>query len=149
MKTQIKIDNGFTLIELMITVAVIGILAAIAYPSYVEYVHASRRTEAIAALEEIQQIQERWRSNHPEYANSSEIGAALTHGLTTPSGYYALSISASSATGYTATATAQGKQAADSTCTSLSVSIQQGDISYDATPSANTDRCWKNESHKK
>ena len=45
-------ESGFTLIELMVTVAVVAILAAVAYPSYKEYVARSRRAEARAALSE-------------------------------------------------------------------------------------------------
>lgn len=62
---------GFTLIELMIAVAVIGILAAIAYPSYVEQVRKSRRADAKAALLSAAQIMERRYTETNSY-----IGAA-------------------------------------------------------------------------
>ena len=51
--------KGFTLIELMITVAVVGILAAIAYPSYVEYIYRSRRADAQGTLMELAQWMEK------------------------------------------------------------------------------------------
>ncbi len=54
--------KGFTLIELMIVVAIIGILATIAYPSYQDQVRKSRRASAMIAVEEVAQAQERNRS---------------------------------------------------------------------------------------
>jgi type IV pilus assembly protein PilE len=51
--------NGFTLIEVMIVVAIVGILAAIAYPSYTEYVRRSERADAKRALQEAAQFVER------------------------------------------------------------------------------------------
>jgi len=51
--------RGFTLIELMITIAVVGILSAIAYPSYQEYIRRSKRADAKAALLEVVQFLER------------------------------------------------------------------------------------------
>ena len=75
MKTQ----HAFTLIELMITVAIVAILAAIAIPSYTQYVQQARRADARAMLLQASQWLERFRSeNNGSYAN-----AALPNGLTT------------------------------------------------------------------
>ncbi|MBC9252238.1 hypothetical protein A9179_18365 [Pseudomonas alcaligenes] len=63
--------NGFTLIELMITVAVVGILAAIAYPSYSEYVKKTRRAEVVAILLEDAQIMERFYTQNGTYEGAA------------------------------------------------------------------------------
>ena len=57
---KIKLQKGFTLIELMITVAIIGILASVAYPSYREYVNKSRRVQAKTTFVAAQQWMERF-----------------------------------------------------------------------------------------
>ncbi len=133
----LRMQSGFTLIELMIVVAVVAILAAIAYPSYVDSVRKARRSEAIAALGAIQQAQERHRSNNTAYAGSLGALPAPKPATSTPGGYYTLAVSDESTTGYTATATAQGSQAKDSNCTPMKVVADKGNISY--TP----DGCWK------
>jgi type IV pilus assembly protein PilE len=134
--------RGFTLIELMIVVAIAGILAAVAYPSYNNSIRKSRRSDAIATLTKVQQAQERWRSNKPSYAGNGVLSTAYPDGLgipaTTENGYYTVAISGESATGYTATASADStkSQIKDTGCTSMVLTMASGTITN--TPST----CW-------
>jgi type IV pilus assembly protein PilE len=122
--------SGFTLIELMITVAIIGILAAIAYPSYQQYVLQSRRAEGIAGLLDLQQRIEKWRVNNASYAVCSNATFACP-----TSDYYTFVVAANpTATAYSLTATAKSTQTADTGCTPLTLN-QNGDKG----PSG----CWK------
>ncbi|MBK1731990.1 hypothetical protein CKO41_09340 [Thiococcus pfennigii] len=66
--------RGFTLIELMITVAIVGILAAIAYPSYQEQIRKARRADAQAALLELAQFMERYYTMNNTYAGADDEG---------------------------------------------------------------------------
>lgn len=67
---------GFTLIELMIVVAVIGILSAIAYPSYQKYVQQARRADAQVALMELAQFMERHYTRKGGYLESGQSGGS-------------------------------------------------------------------------
>ncbi len=69
---NIRMPPAFTLIELVVVVAVVGILGAIALPSYQWMVRKSRRAEAQAALFEMYLAQERWRANHVAYATRTD-----------------------------------------------------------------------------
>lgn len=136
---------GFTTIELLIAVVVLGVLAAIAYPTFVDSVRKSRRAEGVSALAALQQAQERHRSNAAAYADAA---ASLNQGTVTASGYYAIAVTAAGASGYTATATARDgtSQSADSRCRVLAVRMDRGNLSYGAGASAvdwaDPHRCW-------
>ena len=71
---------GFTLIEALMVLAVLGILAAVAYPSYQRQMVKTRRTEAQLALLETMQRQEQYRALHHSYAAFSSASAAAPDG---------------------------------------------------------------------
>lgn len=65
---KIKASNGFTLIELMIVIAIIGIIAAIAYPSYKNSVNKAQRTDAKVSLLKMAGLQEKYFTQNGSYA---------------------------------------------------------------------------------
>lgn len=108
--------KGFTLIELMIVVAVIGILAAIAYPSYQEHVRKSKRADAQAALMELSHFMERYYTANGRYLQGDGTKPALPFSKTPKDGSaenYSLALSAADAFSYTLTATAKNSMADD------------------------------------
>ncbi|WP_341521302.1 type IV pilin protein [Pseudomonas sp. G.S.17] len=81
-----KIAKGFTLIELMIVVAIVGILAAVAYPSYTEYVRRTHRAEIASLLSEQAQALERFYSRTGQYTDVAAAGGNPAMTLTIPAG---------------------------------------------------------------
>lgn len=123
--------SGFSLLELLIALAIVGILASIAYPSFMGAIRKSRRSDAVSALTRLQQAQEQHRSNFALFAATPD-GLASSGGLglstASPDGHYAIAISNNTAVGYVATATAvsTSPQADDSTCQVFTLSVGQG-----------------------
>lgn len=118
-------ESGFTLIEVMIVVAIIAIIAGIAVPSYSKYMIDARRTDAISFLSEVAGEQTRYFSNNNQYATSmSELGYGTADTAVSPEGHYVVSVSNSTALKFllTATPVAGGKQASDVECASLTIS---------------------------
>jgi len=130
----LKSNRGFTLMELMIVVAIIAIIAAVAIPAYSDYVTRARRGDAKSALIALQLAQEKFRANNPTYTTTA---ASLPVDLTSPDGYYTLSLVAATASTFTATATPTGAQAGDTTCPSYTMT--QNGISAAQTY---IDTCW-------
>lgn len=101
---------GFTLIELMIVVAIVAILAAIAYPSYQEQVRRSNRTEGQRTMLETAQRLERC---YTEYNAYDAGGCNVNFPVVTEKGNYSIAATTLTASTFTLTATRAGNQATD------------------------------------
>lgn len=145
---------GFTLLELMIVVAVIAILAAIAIPSYIEHIRKGKRAEAVQAIGDIQLRQERWRADNPSYgtldqltgnaANSTSYNGALRN--------YSIGISGNTGSTYVITATRKGDLAADPKCANFVLRVgslcdgtaEPGGLQHKCmSDNQNVNYCWR------
>lgn len=131
--------KGFTLIEILVVVAVLGLLAAIALPAYSNYTMRSNRAEARATLVEAAQIAERFFVR-----NNTYVGAGADLPASSPHGLYTIAFNAPAATQFTITATAARSQVRDTGCAVLTINHlgarqSQDNNGVDTTGAVN---CW-------
>jgi type IV pilus assembly protein PilE len=110
-----KQERGFTLIEVMITVAIIGILTSIAMPNYTEYVRRSKIAEAVSSLSDMRTRLEQYFLDNRQFPTSCiapAAGAAPAGSIYLPGGtkYFAVTCSFATTTTYTLTATGKATE---------------------------------------
>jgi type IV pilus assembly protein PilE len=130
---------GFTLIELVIVIAIVAVLTAIALPSYRNYVLRSHRSDALSTLTQDQAIFERCYAQNYNY--SGTCAALPTFPQTSPQGYYSIAITGPTATTYTLTATPQNAQAADTPCATITIDQANQKTGLDSSGTAQS-ACW-------
>lgn len=149
------LQNGFSLLELMIAVAIVAILASIAIPAYTSYTRTANRTDATKTMTYDAQALERCYSQNFSYSVNCSITAGPTQSpagsyvvtTTSPQGFYTITLSITNAAppagaGYLITATPLASpQLGDAACTqfTLDSSGAQGATGSGATPSQT---CW-------
>jgi type IV pilus assembly protein PilE len=130
---------GFTLVELVIAMAIIAILATIAYPTYVNYVYRAHRADGLSTLSQLQLILERCYAQNFSY--SAACTARPTFPVNSPQNYYNINLSNLGTSTYTLTATAQGAQTDDTTCATMSINQANVRTAVDSTGTTQTE-CW-------
>lgn len=126
--------KGFTIVELMIVVAIVAILMALALPSYQQYVRKANRGESQQLLMNWANNQEIWRASHTTYAGSTDIAVPASVDFK-----YTFSVSNVSATSFTLTATPKtGTDQVNDKDKGVACSPITLDESNDKSPTA----CW-------
>jgi len=134
-----KSPKGFSLIELLIVIAIIGILAAVGYPSYTSYVIKTKRADGTLALMEAVQAMERCKSTTFAYTGCTLTGQQAI----SPEGHYAIALSPDpTASTFTIVATPQGTQTKDTKCKTISIDHLGAKSSTPTTDGADDNKCW-------
>ncbi|WP_115720541.1 type IV pilin protein [Gallaecimonas mangrovi] len=133
--------RGFSLIELMVTVVVVGIIASVAYPSYTRYLAKSNRAEAQAELMRLAGLEEQYRIDHRSYTSDlSKVGGTASS-YSIAKGTFTVSATADTDT-LTLTATASSAQAdKDPDCAVLSLD-ETGKKTAKNSSNGGADGCW-------
>src|ERR1700727_1813239 len=129
MKTR-KSSRGFTLIELMIAVAIVGILATIAYATYTTQIQHTRRSDALASVGALSSSLERCYAQAYAYTGCTNAAAGVT---ASQNGYYSIAT--------TVTATPVGGQARDTGCALIELS-NNGQSATNSLGVDATKTCW-------
>ena len=131
-------NKGFTLVELLIVIAIVAILVALAIPSFQDAVRKSRRSDAMDTIMEVHLARERFRVNNPNYGLPGTITTA------SPGGHYSVSLIIPTAPNnilnYSIVATALNDQASDA-CGNYTLAVAAGTVTKTAV--GDDSICWK------
>lgn len=133
-------NKGFTLIEVMIVVLIVGVMASIAYPAYQEYIRDARRSDGRTNLVQLAQFMERFYTANGSYVDAGGNPPVLPFNEAPRDGndkFYDLQLQGVDAQNYTLTATPKGVMAGDA-CGILS--LNQAGVK--AASGGNLDECW-------
>lgn len=137
---------GFTLLELMISISIVGITTAIALPSYRESVLKTNRSDAQITIAGLATLQERFYFMHNNYTGDfADLidGAESGEPIASQKGHYSIALEVTpDGRLWTMEATAINKQAEDHNCAKMSVTSKGEKTSHDSSNTVSTD-CWK------
>lgn len=135
-----KLARGFTLTEMIITVAILGIIAAVAIPAYDSQKRKGYRSDAVILLTTAAQLEERIRTENGAYTDTLTL-LTPTNITTSPKGKYDLTIENYTSDTYTLVATATGTQLDDIACKIFKIS-HTGLKTAEKSDTFANDSCW-------
>lgn len=131
---------GFSLVELLVVIVILGILTVIALPSYLNWIQTANRADAMATLAQDQTILERCYGQN--FAYNKACAAAPAFPQASPQGFYTITLTNLTASTYTLTATATGTpQTKDTACISMSLDQANQKTALDTSGTSQTG-CW-------
>ena len=131
-------QRGFNLMELMVAVAIVGIIVAIAMPSYQGHIQSTRRVTATSCLTELGQLMERSYITTMAYAQSLPATSCQNE----LADFYTLTLEDKSATTFTLKATPKGSQEKDTSCGVLTLNQAGSKTAKGSTDQALIRQCW-------
>ncbi len=147
---SVRLAKGFTLIELMITLAVMAIVVAVGYPMYTDQVLKSHRVDAKSVLMQVALLQERFYATNGNYGTDVQLGAEYTNVINGVDrdgdgngDYYVFGVDEDPDNNaltddFLLTATTAGAQTGDADCATFTID----QIGARAATGADTDNCW-------
>jgi type IV pilus assembly protein PilE len=148
--TPYQRHQGFSLIELMIVVAIVAILSAIAISSYSKYIQSSRRSDAYAGLSQAQGVLERCYATAYDYSQvETGTEGCSTLSATSPEGYYTITFTPEGAAApfssyqLTATPAPGSPQAQDTTCATFTITNANVKTATSSSGASTTLTCWQ------
>ena len=135
---------GWTLSELLVSLALMAVLAAVALPTFQAQQRQARRSDAQSALQQLQLAQARWRGTQSSHA--TDLASLGWAGDLSPGGHYRLAISDADSEGYSLIATPIGAQARDSACAPMRLQLRHMAtvvFSSGADLASDPGRCWR------
>ena len=137
-------QTGWTLSELLVSLALMAVLAAVALPAFQAQQRQARRSDAQSALQQLQLAQARWRGTQSSHA--ADLASLGWAGDLSPGGHYRLAIEDASSEGYSLIATPIGAQARDSACAPMRLQLRHMAtvvFSSGADLASDAGRCWR------
>ena len=139
MKSKPSNQRGVSLLQLLVVLAIIGVLAGLAIPAYDNQIRKARRADAKTALSELANQQVEYLLNHSVYSTTFP---PLGYGNTSTNGFYTLTLTAIGSTSFTIDGTATGSQANDTDCANFRVTNTGARTATNSGNLDNTSNCW-------
>ena len=140
-----RTNRGFTLVEVLVTLSMAGVLSSVALPTFQGHLQKARRADVLVSMMQVQLAQSRWRANGTNYGTLAQIGVSSV----SMGGHYRLTLGSEADDRYEVLASASGAQAGDTACRHMLLRVVGANVVQasgpDATvanPAAVNRKCW-------